>query len=345
MGLLGAGRVAQSIHLPILLSLDGVRLRAIAEVDPEARKHCQKVAPDARLFSNYQELLDAGDVDAAVVCLPPALHADAAIQCFTRGLHVYLEKPIAISMEDGCAVVDAWRQARTVGQIGFNFRFHPGVLNLEAVIRSGDLEQVVALRSTFAGARRELPAWKRGRVSGGGVVLDLVSHQIDLVRFLFERKVTSIESTLRSVTTEDDTVVVQMALGEAPLVSLFASLSAVEEHSIELIGTTGAIRFDRYRDSGSTFFPARRSFSRADRLRQAASQVQSLPAALRRIVLPQPDPSYRSALIAFIASASGETQPFPDMADGLANLNLVFAVEEAARQGRRIVPSSEWRGG
>jgi predicted dehydrogenase len=97
----------------------------------DARDACLNLAPGTTSFhADFAELLDAHPLDAVVICLPPALHSRAAVAGFARGLHVYVEKPLAISAGDGRGMLDAWRRAGTVGMVGFNHRFHPLALAL-----------------------------------------------------------------------------------------------------------------------------------------------------------------------------------------------------------------------
>src|SRR5918999_3595688 len=94
VALLGCGRIAQRFHLPVLTSLQGVELSAVAEPEINARDAARCFAPRASLFPDYRSLLAARQLDAVVICLPPALHAEAAVACLEQGLHVYLEKPL-----------------------------------------------------------------------------------------------------------------------------------------------------------------------------------------------------------------------------------------------------------
>ena len=93
IGVIGCGQIARAIHLPVLARIPDARLAALAEPVEPNRVAAAAMAPGARVFSDYRELLDAGGLDAAVICVPPHLHAPCAIAAFDAGLHVYLEKP------------------------------------------------------------------------------------------------------------------------------------------------------------------------------------------------------------------------------------------------------------
>ena len=339
VGLLGAGRIARRFHLPILASMPGVDLVAVAEPLADARDACLNLAPGTTSFhADYAELLDAHPLDAVVICLPPALHSRAAVAGFARGLHVYVEKPLAISAGDGRGMLDAWRRAGTVGMVGFNHRFHPLALALKDEVARGRVGDVTLVRTAFAGAQRTLPAWKCARESGGGALLDLASHQVDLVRFLFDAEIVDVSALTRSAQSEGDTTIAALRLSTGPLVCLCASLAATEEDRIEVHGTRGGLVFDRYRSSRLHRLPERRDFRVAARLRTSLDVAGRTLLALRDALFPPRDTTFALALESFVAAARGGGPAKPDLDDGMASLAVVLAAERSARDGVRAAP-------
>src|SRR5215203_3111260 len=186
IGVIGCGQIARGIHLPVLGRIPDARVVALAEPVEASRAAAIAMAPGARSFSDYRELIQGGGLDAVVICAPPHLHAPSAIAAFEAGLHVYLEKPLAPSLAEGQRIVDAWRRARRVGMMGFNFRFHPQAERMRQRLRAGDVGTPLGVRTVFSILPHELPEWKRTRDTGGGVLLDLASHHIDLVHHLLD---------------------------------------------------------------------------------------------------------------------------------------------------------------
>jgi predicted dehydrogenase len=337
VGLLGGGRIARRFHLPILAALPGAELVAVAEPVAEARAACQAMAPGAELFASHSELLGASRLDAVVICLPPALHADAAVASFARRLHVYLEKPLATSLDEASLVLEAWRQAGTTGMIGFNYRFHPLVRAMRGALARGSLGELTAVRTHFGAARRPLPEWKQQRSSGGGALLDLASHHVDLARFLFDAEIVEVSALVRSIHSDDDTAMATLRLSSGPMVSLCVSLAGVEEDRIEVTGSGGQLVFDRYRASRLQRLPAQRDYRAAARLNAAAATVGTLSGALRDALWPPRERTFALALSAFVAAARGAYTATPDLDDGLASLAVVLAAERAAREGVQVV--------
>lgn len=157
VGLIGCGRIARMFHLPILSGLPDARLVAVADSDPEARAAALQVAPEAVGAHDADALLELPEIDAVVICLPSHLHADAAVAAFAAAKHVYVEKPLATDLADPRRIRDAWLSSGTVGVIGFNFRFHPLHQAARRVVGNGTLGKLLAVRSVFTSAPRELP--------------------------------------------------------------------------------------------------------------------------------------------------------------------------------------------
>jgi len=316
LGLAGCGRIAQLVHLKVLRELPGVELAAVAEADPQRLDEARRLAPGAAAVSSYEELIAMPGVEAVVICLPNDLHARAAAAALRAGKHVYLEKPLATSLAEARPALEAWRRAGRVGMIGFNYRFHPLYRSARLRLERGELDELLGARSVFCSAARPLPPWKRSRQSGGGALLDLASHHIDLVHYLFGQAVCEVAATLRSVHSEDDTATVELRLAGGMQVQSFFSLDAVDEDRFEIYGRGGKLIIDR----------------------QRLGLVESLFEKMGR---PRREPSYAAALQHFVAAAEGRLRAEPDFEDGRRSLAIVEAAEESARTGRAIALDAE----
>ena len=335
VGLLGYGRIAEAVHLPILIGSPGVELVGIAEADPARRSEALRRAPGAVASASFEDLLARPEVDAVVICLPPALHADAAITALEAGKHVYLEKPIATNLDDGRRVLAASRDSTAVAMIGFNFRFSRLYREARRQIQAGALGELVGVRSVFTASSRCLPPWKETRERGGGALLDLASHHVDLVRFLTGREVDAVFAAVRSQRSEADTATLHLELGDGlPVQSLF-SLSAVDEDRVELYGQAGRLTVDRYRSLGIEITPAG-PVRRSDWLLEALRPLARGASLLARLRAPSYEPSYRAALAHFVAAALGARPASPNFGDGYVSLAVIEAAETSARTGRAV---------
>ena len=166
IALLGCGAGALRHHLPILARMPDALLVAVAEPDPRAATAALARAPGARGFADWREALADADVHAAIVCLPSADHAEAALAALARGCAVYVEKPLATTLADADRVVAAWRASGLVGMTGFNYRFIPLYDAARRAIAAGDLGRLISVR-THVHALATRPPGLEARARGG----------------------------------------------------------------------------------------------------------------------------------------------------------------------------------
>lgn len=328
IGLLGFGRIAELVHVPVLQGLTNVRIAGVAEADPGRRAQAEKVT-GAPGYESFHALLDSRSVEAVVVCLPTPYHADAAVAAFEAGLHVYLEKPIASNAPDAERVVSAWRAAGTVGMAGLNFRHNPHYQQMRQLISDGVLGKIVSMRSVMTSSPRSLPEWKQHRESGGGVLLDLASHHIDLVHFLLGESIDRVQGSVRSVRSEQDTAVLQARSQSGVLYSGTFSMVAPETHQFEVLGDAAIARFDRSLDRRVQVLPLGGASSQSRRIARVLDALN--PQVLLRGW--QPEPSFTRALDVFARAVRSGEPVSPSLHDAALSLRVVLAAEASARSG------------
>ncbi|MGQ9684105.1 MAG: Gfo/Idh/MocA family oxidoreductase [Anaerolineae bacterium] len=324
VGVLGCGAVAQSVHLPALRRLPGVQVVALADPDADRLRQAARLAPAARTFADYQDALAERDLDAVVICLPNELHARAGQAALEAGKHVYLEKPLATDLAEGEALLRIWRASGLIGMVGFNYRHNPLYQALRRALRSGEIGVPVAMQTVFTASRIGMPAWQCHRGTGAGVLLDLGSHHIDLIRYLTGREVAEATAVLRTVRYPGDTAVLTLQLEDGvPVQSLF-SWSTMEQDRIEVWGIGGKLAVDRYRslsvERGARPGPLGRlsSLHPLQSLGGAAYLVNKLGSVAG-------EPSYRAALRTFVAAVASGGEPTPTLEDGWHSLEVVLA--------------------
>lgn len=336
LGLIGCGHIAELVHLEVLARLPDVELTAFADCDAKRPEQFRKRAPKAACFEDYRQLLQIPELDAAVICLPPALHAEAAVAAFEHGKHVYLEKPLATNLEAAKDVISAWKKAKRVGMIGFNYRFNPLFQQLRGHIAAESIGALVGARSIFSTARRDLPVWKRVRNTGGGVLLELASHHIDLLRFFFQREVREVQAEIRSHANEDDTAWLQLELEGGLCAQSFFSFNAVEEDRFEVFGDKGKLTVDRYRSSAVEMVRSGEEFSPWRRAERVVAQLSGGAYRIRKALASGQELSYRTALGVFVDAVTGGAGAAPDLEDGLRALEVIEAAECSSRERRTI---------
>src|SRR5690348_3644827 len=178
VGIVGAGWIAES-HYRILGSLAGADVVAVCDVDRE-RAEALASGTGARVYVDWHDLLDREDLAALVICTPPLTHRELAIAALDRGLPIYLEKPIARTLEDAAAIVAAAERTGTVCAIGY--QWHALDL-LDDVHQLLEGQQIGLLVGTSVGPTQSRP-WFLDRRAGGGNLLERGSHHLDLARVI-----------------------------------------------------------------------------------------------------------------------------------------------------------------
>jgi predicted dehydrogenase len=336
LGVLGCGSIARAAHLRSLARAAGANVVAIADADPANLAAARALAPGARATAEYQTVLEMPDVDAVIVALPPALHADATLAALAHGKHVYVEKPLATNVADAERVVAAWEQSGLTAMMGFNYRYNPIAEQARARVASGAVGKPIAARTVFSTARRDLPAWKQQRASGGGVLLDLAVHHIDLIRFLLGAEVTQVSADVHTTASDQDTAFLQMRLTNDVTVQSMCSLSAVEEDRIEIYGSTGKLTIDRYRSLRVEESLASTGGALGTAVARLMKELRAAPYALEKRRAPLHDPSFPAAMNAFVRAVERRAVATPTLSDGLRALAVIEAAERSAGSGRAI---------
>src|SRR5947199_2728316 len=184
IGVIGTG-FAGAMHARSAQGLDDVRVTAMAQATPEeAAPIAEEVR--ARIESEPLALCSAKDVDLVVVATPTHLHAEYAIAAARAGKHVFCEKPLARTMAQAEAIVRACEDAGVALAVGHVVRYFPEYQAAKRMLDDGTLGRaaiVTLTRGNFAvGSAR---GWYLDPAKSGGVVLDLMLHDLDTARWWF----------------------------------------------------------------------------------------------------------------------------------------------------------------
>ena len=335
VGLLGFGNAARWLHFPVLRRMPQVELAGVAELQAARRAEAQKLAPGILISDNLHGMACAG-LDAVVICTPSSQHAAAATEALAMGLDVYLEKPMAISLPEAARLVSAWKSSDRIGMLGMNYRFGKRQMTACAAAQNGRLGDIVAIRGMFSTRLQSLPAWKQQRASGGGALLDLALHHLDLACWMLRADPLSVSCRIHSHATEHDTVLLESEFPGGVGAQFMASLCAGETDVFEVHGTKERVVLDRHRTECCEFQSAGLEKMRLGRLQTAAAAFFHPSYWLKKITqLPQED-SYRRAMETFVEACLTRARVEPDFSTGLRLAEILDAAERSASQGRRI---------
>ena len=257
LGFVGCGRVTESLHLPALRRLTDWQVIAGADSDPGRLDAIANRFGIPRRYPDYRALLDDADVDVVAVCVPPSLHAAVALAALAAGKHVFIEKPLAMSLAECDQLVDHAAHSSSKVMVGFNLRWHRLIRRAREMVRHGALGQLELIRTTFTSGERlriGSPGWKtRERV---GVLADLGVHHFDLWRYLTGAEVKEISATMRTPNGNGESAMVTACMQNGLIASSVFSDQTSESNELEIHGRKGSIRVSCYRFDGLELIPA-----------------------------------------------------------------------------------------
>jgi predicted dehydrogenase len=308
------------------------------------------------------ELINHKGVDLIDCCAPNYMHYAAAMAAIQAGKPFILEKPLALDVEQGEKIAKMAGEAGAPGGIIFNFRFLPAIIHARQLIEEGFLGQVYQFQIEYLHSGYQNPnrpmSWRlRQAQSGGGALVDLGSHPIDMIRYLlgdFDQVLATTKTYISQRPSEagskqmervdvDDAAWLQirMANGSAGtlMVTRFAT-GAVDDLSLLMHGERGAMRFHLMEpnwlwiyDQGAIGEPlgGRRGWTRVE-------SIQNYPGAAvppARSFIGWTRPMAHNLYMLLSAIAQGR-EPVPSLADGLAVQRVIAAAYASARTNQWV---------
>jgi UDP-N-acetylglucosamine 3-dehydrogenase len=258
IALLGCGTVARRTHLPAFrrAGRDVVDVTVFSSRSPVSAEAAATEWGGGRVVSDWRQALGREDVDAVDICSPNALHLEMAVRAAEAGKHVLVEKPIATSLADADAMIAAAHRAGVVLMPAHNLRFAQGCLAARRVVSSGGIGEIVGVRTSLGhpGPHEWAPEadwfFDRNR-SGGGALLDLGVHLVDLVRAVTGDELDSVTALTRPRRGShgiDIAAEVGFRLGRGAIGAFRASWETTPASGLELtlVGTTGTLSIGRH---------------------------------------------------------------------------------------------------
>jgi glucose-fructose oxidoreductase len=322
----GLGHIAQVAVLPAFAHAKrNSRLVALVTSDPvKERKLARKYGAERTCgYEEYDDLLASGDVDAVYIALPNHMHREYAERAARAGVHVLCEKPLAPTVADCEAMIDA---AKTAGvRLMTAYRLHFEKTNLEAVriVKSGKLGDVRAFSAFFSMQVKEGDIRLNPHSMGGGPAYDIGIYCINAARYLFREEPTEVMGLTATNGEARFSECEEMVSGilrfpDDRLATFTASFGADDVSSYRIVGTKGSLRVE----------PA---FEYAEGLEHHLSvggRTSKRSFAKRDQFAPE--------ILEFSDCVVAGRDPEPDGHEGLADVRVIEALHRSAREGRPV---------
>lgn len=334
VGVIGCGAISEYLHIPDYAHSPNAEVVALCDVDiNRARAMAARYAPNAAVYDDWNQLLQDPNVQGVSVCLPNRLHGPVSIAAVKAGKHVLVEKPMATSSEEAQQMIDAAREAGVLLLVNQCQRLAPAHIKAKEVLDSGLLGRVLHVTAMFghSSPRDWSPSgtwfWRKEDARFGAMA-DLGVHKADLVRYLTGKEVAEVAAFVENVDNPqhdvDDNLVSCVKFVDGSVGTICASWTAYGQGVDYTIFhcAKGTLRLQYYPDR---------------------SCVAHLHHPKCEIVFDAPAPAndYEGSwgLDAgghFARACLGLEAPFCSGEEGKRSLDLVLAMEEAARTGSTV---------
>jgi UDP-N-acetylglucosamine 3-dehydrogenase len=329
VAVLGVGSMGSN-HARAYAEMDTVRLVGVADTDERnARRVARRYGCAA--FGNFTELLEEERPDLVSVAVPTRLHAAVAEEAMSRGIHVLIEKPLAASLDEGRSIVDSATAHGVKLMVGHIERFNPAVAEIKRRLAGDELGRIFQVH-----ARRLSPF--PGRISDVGVILDLASHDIDVMHHLLGADVERVfaETEQKAHATCEDLVSALIRFSNGVIGLLDVNwLTPTKVRTLTVLGEGGMyvadyLTQDVYWHKNT---PLGTSYDSLNVFRGAWE------GDMVKVRLDKKEP-LRAELEAFVKAVTEDTEPPVTGLDGLYAIELAMTLIEAGRSHEPVAPSA-----
>ena len=190
IGIIGCGGIANGKHMPSLAKIDEVEMVAFCDIVPQKAEKAAKEygCKDAKIYTDYKELLGDKSIDVVHVCTPNRSHSFITVDALHAGKHVMCEKPMAINSAEAKKMIEAAKETGKKLTIGYQNRHAAENVFAKQYCDEGRLGDIYFAKAN-AIRRRAVPTWGvflNEYEQGGGPLIDIGTHSLDLTLWMMD---------------------------------------------------------------------------------------------------------------------------------------------------------------
>ncbi|MEM3040878.1 MAG: Gfo/Idh/MocA family oxidoreductase, partial [Nitrososphaerota archaeon] len=231
--------------------IDDCEVKAVVGRNLEkAKEVAKKFGIEA--YKDAEEVLRRKDIDIVDVCTPTHTHANYSITSMNAGKHVFLEKPIALSLKDADAIIETAKKNKVKLMVGHVLRFFPEYMKAKELIDQGMIGEPVIARTFRGGPIPEWSPWFLDKTQSGGVAIDLAIHDVDYLMWVFNKRVERVYAIINRLVHKDisaeDFALINLRFEDGGTALVEANWALPKMHpftmKFEVDGTKGMITLD-----------------------------------------------------------------------------------------------------
>lgn len=326
IGVIGLGGVAQLVHLPNLIKLPNVEVTAVAEINRNRLNTISDKFNIKQRYTNHKELLDKSDVDAVIIATPTNTHKDISIDCLKAGKDVLVEKPLARTYQEAKDLVDVAKKSKKILMVGMNLRYRPDTMLLRSLINANEIGEPFYIKCGWIRKQSSSQKWFTKREeSGGGVIIDLGIHLLDLALWLLDYP--AIESVAtknfyHNTKSVEDTSISCIKCKSSAVINLEVSWSLPVEKDHFFLDVYGA--------KGSFSSNPFRMYKKVenDYINLTPTQADNPTAMFKK--------SYLNELKSFVGAIKGLNPVFSPAEEAVHRMKIIEAMYESANKNSEI---------
>ncbi len=248
-GVIGCGGIADRRTLPGMMLADNAELIAVMDANKAAADNCKEKYGAKYAFDNIEELLAIDEIEAVYIASPVFCHKDQAFAAAKAKKDILIEKPVGLTSKEAEEIADYCSSQGVKLGVGFMMRFHAYHQKMKELVDNGEIGEIVSARAQLTCWYPEMEnCWRQDmKLSGGGALMDMGVHCIDLIRYITGLEVTEAAglcgNQIFDYSVEDaGAVIMRLENGATAFVDAnFNIPDAAVKCKIELYGTKGSI--------------------------------------------------------------------------------------------------------
>jgi len=326
IGVIGLGGVAQLVHLPNFSKIPNADLTAVAEIN---RNRLQAISDKFNVkqrFCNYNDMLEKSDIEAVIIATPTSTHKDITIDCLNAGKDVLIEKPMARTFQEAKQIVDAAKKNKKILMVGMNLRYRPDTMLLRSFINTNEIGEPFYVKCGWIRKQSSGEKWfTKKEESGGGVIIDLGIHIMDLALWLLnypEISSVSAQNFHHYTKNVEDTSISCIKCINSAVINMEVSWSLPVEKDhffLEVYGTKGSFSINPFRLYKKV---------ENDYINLTPTQVDNPTVLFKK--------SYLNELKSFIGAIKGLNPNFSPGEEAMQRMKIIEAMYQSAEKKHEI---------